>query len=155
MTLTFTSGGAVVGVEARTRHFREAVRAAAGGPDELGSHGQPDVILVEGTTRERSAAGAPVSRGVTRESDGAVVFDSAGGSGYRQRWQMSDHVLRVESTWDPSAKESAAARVLPARHSRKPRPKPAITASHCLSNRPGPGRFRFTSSLAELPAPLR
>jgi hypothetical protein len=115
MTLVFTSGAVVVGVEARTRHFREAVRAAAGGPDVLQSPGRPDVILVEGTTRERSAAAAPVSRGVTRETDGAVVFDSAGGSGYRQRWQLSDHLLRVESTWAPSVKEAAAARALPAR----------------------------------------
>ena len=115
MTLTFASGSAVVGVEARTRRFREAVVEAAGTPELLDSPVQPDVVLVEGATRDRSETGAPVTRGVTRETDGTVVFASAGGSGYRQRWQMSGQTVRVESTWEPSAKEATAARALPSR----------------------------------------
>jgi hypothetical protein len=115
MTLTFSSGSALVRIEARTRRFSDTLLAAAGTPDVLGSPGRPDVILVEGRTGDRRTSGAPVTRGVTREADGAVVFSSAGGSGYRQRWQLSDHVVRVESTWAPSVKESLVARALPSR----------------------------------------
>ncbi len=114
--LTFATGSAVVAVESRTRQFRDAVLAAAGGPEVLGLPALPDLVVAEADpTASRPATGAPVTRGVTREPDGTVVLASAGGSGYRQRWQVHGDSVRVEACWSPSAKESVAARSLPSR----------------------------------------
>lgn len=114
--LTFSTGGAVVAVEPRTHQFRDAVLAAAGRPEVLGLPAIADVVLAEtDRPRDQGSHRVPVTRGVTREPDGTVVVASAGGSGYRQRWNVHCDSLRVESQWSPTGKESVAARSLPAR----------------------------------------
>jgi hypothetical protein len=45
-----------------------------------------------------------------------AIIESAGGSGFSQLWSIDEDGLRVVSRWTPSAKEAAAARLLPARH---------------------------------------
>jgi hypothetical protein len=113
---TFTTGSAVVAVDARTRQFRDAVLTAAGSPEVLSLPASPNAVLVESRPgHERPAGSVPVTRGVTREADGTVVIESAGGSGYRQRWDVAGDTVRVESQWHPSAQHSLAARALPVR----------------------------------------
>jgi hypothetical protein len=114
--VTFTTGSAVVAVEARSGRFRDAVLAAAGSPEVLGLPATPDVVLAEAAgDADPTDLGVPVTRGVTREPDGTVVLASAGGSGYRQRWRITDDTVRVESCWAPSVKETVAGRALPSR----------------------------------------
>jgi len=113
--LAFRTASAVVVVEGRSRRFGRSVLDAAGTPALLGGETHPNVVLAEASAHESWDAGVPVARGASRLADGSVLFRSAGGSGYRQRWQLLDGTLRVESAWAPSAKELAAARALPAR----------------------------------------
>ena len=114
--LTFATGSAVVSVAPLGRHHREAVLAAAGRPEVLGLPGAPDVVLTELNPRDLSEKGRrPVTRGVELLDDGSVLFASVGGSGYRQRWRTVGDTVYVDSSWQPSAKEAAAARALPAR----------------------------------------
>lgn len=117
--ITFVTGSAVVALEPRTEHFRDAVLDAAGAPEVIGIPAVPDLVLAEAAPdrhdRAARTTAMPVTRGVTREPDGTVVLASAGGSGYRQRWQVGEDSVRVESQWAPSAKESLAARGLPSR----------------------------------------
>ena len=62
----------------------------------------------------------PVSRGVWTCREG-VLFQSVGGSGYTQLWQIPPRAagaapaVRVSSHWSPSAASAAAARLLPQR----------------------------------------
>ncbi|HEY3531222.1 MAG TPA: hypothetical protein VGK78_18915 [Nocardioides sp.] len=113
--LTFTTGSAVVGIESESLRFRRSVLAAAGTPPVLGGPAAPDVVVAQAAREQAGGPGVPIARGATRANDGSVMFASAGGSGFRQRWHLHEGTLRVESQWDPSAKESAAARALPAR----------------------------------------
>lgn len=113
--LTFSTGSAVVAVEGRSTHFQASVLSAAGTPALLDSPRAPDVVLAAAPSASWWETGVPVARGTTRLDDGSVVLASAGGSGYRQRWQLDDGRLRVESRWLPSTKELAASHALPAR----------------------------------------
>ncbi|MBO0846739.1 MAG: hypothetical protein J2P22_15135 [Nocardioides sp.] len=114
--ITFTTGAAVVAIDTRSHRFRDAVLRAAGSPGVLGLPAEPDVVLAEVEADATGfGPGLPVTRGATRHPDGGVELSSAGGSGYRQRWLVDGDRLRVESCWDPSAKENVAARALPTR----------------------------------------
>lgn len=114
--VTFTTGAAVVAVESRTPRFRDAVLRAAGSPEVLGLPAEPDVVVAEaGPGSTHRGPGRPVTRGATRHPGGGVEFSSAGGSGFRQHWLLEGDRLRVESRWDPTVRENAAARALPTR----------------------------------------
>ncbi|MDX2967907.1 hypothetical protein [Kribbella solani] len=101
----------------RTVH---ALVAAAGGPERPGlmTADLPNVVLsVEDTRRQFNTHGAEVvTRGAAALSGSEVVFESAGGSGFDQRWTINEDGLSVTSRWRPSHQESLAARLLPARH---------------------------------------
>ncbi|TQJ11882.1 hypothetical protein FB475_4807 [Kribbella jejuensis] len=92
---------------------------AAGGPERPGlvATDPPNVVLAVENTREPfSRSGAElITRGVWATPGGEVVLTNVGGSGYDQRWAIDVDGLRVASRWRPSYRESAVAKLLPAR----------------------------------------
>lgn len=94
-----------------------AVIAATGGA-EVASADLPNLVLSleNGRRRFDTARCEPITRGVWSTDRGEAIIESVGGSGYHQLWCIDEDGLRVSTRWAPTAKETAAARLLPARH---------------------------------------
>jgi hypothetical protein len=97
----------------------DAVRAviAATGGAEIACADLPNLVLsVERSRRRFGTAGEPITRGAWATGHGEAIIESVGGSGFSQHWSVDEDGVRVTSRWTPTAKETAAARLLPARH---------------------------------------
>ncbi|GAA3585036.1 hypothetical protein [Kribbella ginsengisoli] len=93
------------------------ILAATGGAERDCADLPNVVVAVEpGKQRFGTTGCEPITRGVWATHRREAILDSAGGSGYSQLWSIDEDGLRVVSRWTPSAKEAAAARLLPARH---------------------------------------
>ncbi|MEU4396536.1 hypothetical protein [Kribbella sp. NPDC023855] len=91
--------------------------AATGGTERDGDDLPNLVLSLEPGKRPFDTSGCePITRGVWATDRREAVLDSAGGSGFSQLWSIDEDGLRVLSRWTPSAKEAAAARLLPTRH---------------------------------------
>jgi hypothetical protein len=114
-TLLHTAGQRVA-VE-RSAAAVATILAATGGA-ESSCDDLPNLVLSLERTKERfdTSGCEPVTRGVWATSRHEAIIESAGGSGFSQLWSIDEDGLRVVSRWTPSAKEAAAARLLPARH---------------------------------------
>jgi hypothetical protein len=116
---TVTTAGQVVALHDRSGGLDPLVRAAAGVPvlhDQAGEDRVDVALTLEHDRRRFDHAGlTPVTRGVWAASNGDAVVDSAGGSGFAQRWSADEDRLSVRSRWLPSAAESAAAALLRSR----------------------------------------
>jgi hypothetical protein len=95
----------------------DTILAATGGAERDCDDLPNLVVSVEQSKRGFSTSGCePITRGVWATDRREAILESAGGSGYSQLWSIDEDGLRVVSRWTPSAKEAAAARLLPARH---------------------------------------
>jgi hypothetical protein len=98
----------------------DAVRAviAATGGAEAACADLPNLLLSleEGRRPFDTERCEPITRGAWATDRGEAIIESIGGSGYNQLWCIDEDGLRVSSRWTPTAKEAAAARLLPARH---------------------------------------
>ncbi len=118
-TLALVSGGLRVAVHDETRgRGLDFLDAAGLDPDRVGAScpargDAATVSLVLEGSRRHAEPGAlrPVTRGVWSTPDGAVLLDSAGGSGFAQRWTVTPQGLEVRSRWAPSPAEAAASRL--------------------------------------------
>jgi hypothetical protein len=98
----------------------ERVVAAAGAADQesAGIADLPNLFLSmeQNSQRFRTDHYEPITRGAWATGHGEAIVDSVGGSGFSQQWSLDEDGLQVRSRWTPTTKESAAARLLPARH---------------------------------------
>ena len=113
--LRLVSVGVDVDVEDRTGRHLPALARAAGLPPGADGHpgpGQPPVrIVVEQAHRRFDTRGhVPVTRGAWADGR-TVVLDSAGGSGFCQRWEVCEDHVTVRSRWTPGGLELAASAV--------------------------------------------
>ncbi len=115
--LTLRTAGAVVSVESSVPSVLTAVRGLTAGADPGGEERAADVRLVVEARRTLPSTRdlVPVTRGVWYASDGEVLLESAGGSGFTQAWTVTEGMVTVRTWWDPSLPEAAAARALRAR----------------------------------------
>jgi hypothetical protein len=94
--------------------------AATGTADQqlIPSLDLPNLVVSLEAKRQRfgTARCEPITRGAWATGQGEAIIDSVGGSGFSQRWSLDEDGLQVSSRWTPTARESAAARLLPARH---------------------------------------
>jgi len=113
-SLLLSTAGAYVAVRDLTgRHVGPLARAAgveAGRPADEDAPLVPDVALVveKGRHPFPSTGMTPVTRGVWT-SEGSVVLDSVGGSGFAQTWYPSAGRLQVRTRWSPGPLEQGAA----------------------------------------------
>lgn len=114
--LLLHTAGQRVAVEGAPDAIR-AVIAATGGAEIAGAD-LPNLVLSLEKGRRRFDTGGcePITRGVWATDRGEAIVESIGGSGYSQLWCIDADGLRVSTRWTPTAKEAAAARLLPARH---------------------------------------
>ncbi|TDU83937.1 hypothetical protein EV138_6401 [Kribbella voronezhensis] len=114
-TLLHTAGQRVA-VEQSAAAVATVLAATGGG--ESGCDDVANLVLSLERSKERfdTSGCEPVTRGVWATGRHEAIIASAGGSGFSQLWSIDEDGLRVISRWTPSAKEAAAARLLPARH---------------------------------------
>jgi hypothetical protein len=114
-TLLHTAGQRVAVEGAATAI--DSILASTGGAERDCDDLPNLVVSVEQSKQRFSTSGCePITRGVWATDRREAILESAGGSGYSQLWSIDEDGLRVVSRWTPSAKEAAAARLLPARH---------------------------------------
>lgn len=94
-----------------------AVIAATGGAETACADLPNLVLTLEGSHQRFDTGGCePITRGVWATDRGEAIIESVGGSGYSQLWCIGEDGLRVSTRWTPTARETAAAKLLPARH---------------------------------------
>jgi hypothetical protein len=115
--MTTTTAGNLVEVGGDDEQLVDAVVGATGAPWATGGTPHPDVrLVVEGRrTPFPTVGGRVVARNVHLTRGGAVVVQSAGGSGFTQQFTLDGDRLEVRTRWCPSVKERTARTALPAR----------------------------------------
>jgi hypothetical protein len=114
-TLLHTAGQRVA-VEGSAEAVDTVLAAVGGAESSCGD--LPNLVLSMERSKERfdTSGCVPITRGVWATNRREAILESAGGSGFSQLWSIDEDGLRVVNRWTPSVKETAAARLLPARH---------------------------------------
>jgi hypothetical protein len=112
------TAGQRVALEGDPELVRATVAATGAVEQQTLSLDLPNLVVSLESKRQRfgTTRCEPITRGAWATGRGEAIIDSVGGSGFSQLWSIAEDGLQVSSRWTPTAKEAAAARLLPARH---------------------------------------